>query len=674
MVSVAHAAPHTVGTFAVQVESAPLRVSVSVAGRTLLGARDGLPFLKAGRATPKVKSNFGKFSFDQRVESTALAWDLVEEPIHTATGGVKLTANLRTGADAPVTGTIAVAIEPAGDGTVSIDARASDPALNRLWITYPSPADEGLLGMGERYDTVRHDGRRIPVWTSEQGIGRSNYPLLPFTGSFTDTYFPVPFYMSTLGHGVLLETTARSIFDLRVAPRADRVSIEVWHGQAKLTLLDGPRPADVLKRLTAITGRPRVLPDWAFGVWLGVQGGPDRLLKHLDNVRKAGAPVDVMWAQDWIGGRSSLVGYDIHYHWSHDPALYPDLAGMIAKLHAEGVRFTGYFNTFIEPRFPEFAEVAAKGFLVNDASGKPWLPMISTFRAGLLDLSNPGAQEYIKGKMRDALKLGLDGWMADFGEWLPWDGKIQAPEGAPRYHNQYPVEWARLNREAGLEARPGGDFVIFARSGYAGSARWLDLVWAGDQNTSWKPDDGLPSVIPAGLSLGLSGVPLFHFDGGGYTSLVSAPRNEELFMRWIEASACSPVLRTHEGYWASQNIQADSNPRVLEHFAKMAKLHRAIQPKIVAAAREAATTGLPVMRHLYLQYPEDPTTVSIENQYMLGADLLVAPVTTKGATSRKLYLPQGRWKHVGSGQVSQGPAWIEVQAPLGDPPLYERQP
>jgi sulfoquinovosidase len=290
----------------------------------------------------------------------------------------------------------------------------------------------------------------------------------------------------------------------------------------------------------------------------------------------------------------------------------------------------------------------------------------------VLDLSNPGARQWCGEHLRAALRMGVDGWMADFGEWLPWHGTIAAPEGAARWHNRYPVEWARLNRESALAERPDGDFVIFSRSGFAGSTPWVDLVWGGDQNTSWKADDGLPSVFPAGLSLGLSGVPLFHFDAGGYTSLVSFPRGEELFMRWIEAAALSPTLRTHEGYWRQRNVQADSSERVLAHFAKMARLHARLEPAIVAAAAEASASGMPVMRHLWLAYPDDPATLAIDDQYLLGAEWLAAPVIQKKATARRVYFPAGRWKHWESGAEHAGPGWAEVAAPLGSPPLFQK--
>lgn len=668
--ALAFAQDFTVGDFHVRLAAAPFSIAVA---RTheLLPARAGLATFRAGRARETVKESFGRFAFDQKLEAAWTAWDLAGPPAVDARGALTFTAHLK-GEGAGEAGTLAVAVAPAGDGTLTIEARAEGVDANRLWIAYPSDASEGLLGLGERYDRVRQDGKRIPIWTSEQGIGRSDHPVLPFTGATTDTYFPVPYYMSTRGHGVLVDGTARSVFDLRVAPRADRIGIEVWDRAARLVLFDGPTPRDVLRRLTARTGRPRRLPDWAFGVWLGVQGGTAHVLEHLARVKAAGAPVDAVWVQDWLGGRNSLFGYDVLYHWSADPKLYPDLGATIARLHGEGVKFLGYFNSFIEPSFPEFAECARNNWLVTGRDGKPWTAMISTFRGGLLDLSNEGARAYMAGKLRAALKLGLDGWMADFGEWLPWDAGLASPEGGRLWHNRYPIEWARLNREAGLAERPDGDFVIFARSGFAGSGRWLDLVWAGDQNTSWKTDDGLPTVIPAGLSLGLSGAPLYHFDAGGFTSLVSLPRGEELFMRWVEAAACSPVLRTHEGYWRQMNVQADSSPRVLAHFAKMAQLHARLQPAIVAAAREASESGMPILRHLWLEHPDDATALGVEDEWLLGRDVLAAPVVTKGAAARRVYFPAGRWRHWATGAVTEGPAWATVAAPLGQPPLFVR--
>ncbi|MBI3891895.1 MAG: hypothetical protein HY303_10245 [Candidatus Wallbacteria bacterium] len=563
----------------------------------------------------------------------------------------------------------------AGDeGTLRLEASDGPSGFNRVRFTFQTRPGENFLGFGEQYNRVRHAGMQVPIWTSEQGIGRGDGPLrLPFTGRTTDSYFPLPFYLSTRGYGLLADSTARTVFDLGAAPRPDRISIETWEGRGALCLFAGPRPVDVLRRSTLFMGRPRMLPEWAFGVWAAAQGGPARLRELLAKLTAAGTKIDALWAQDWLGARSRIYGYDVRYHWTADEKLYPDLGRFIGELHGQGVRFLGYFNTFIEKGFPEYGEAARRGFLVKRADGTPYLQQISTFSGGLVDLSNAGARQFLGGFLRQAMRMGMDGWMADFGEWLPYDARIEAAEGAPLWHNRYPVEWARLNRESCLAERPAGDFVVFNRSGHIGSVRYSDIIWAGDQNTGWGKADGLPSVVPAGLTLGLSGVPFWHFDAGGFTSLITLPRGEELFMRWVEAGAMSPLLRTHEGYWRQLNCQIDSNARVLSHFAAMAALHRRIQPKLVAAAREAVDTGLPIVRHLWLEHPDDPTCLGIEDEYQLGSDLLAAPVLTPRATSRRVYFPPGgTWVHWSDNLQYPGGTWATVDAPLGTPALFCR--
>ncbi|MBI4864327.1 MAG: hypothetical protein HY815_29320, partial [Candidatus Riflebacteria bacterium] len=535
-----------VGQFQVGIRSDPFSLEVrSGSGKTLIGHRDGLTFCRVGQARETVRTAFGLFAFDEeRIWSLSAGTVTATTPVD---GAVSLSVTLGgpSRAGSAPEGQLSVKLSSGSAGVLTISLEAGVTGANRLSIAFPSPPDESFLGFGEQYNRVKSDGRRVPIWVSEQGIGRSDGPIhLPFSGTTSDTYFPMPWYLSTRGYGFLLDSFARSVFDLRLQPRTDRVTVEVWDRRATIRLVDGDSPARILERLTAHVGRPRQLPDWAFGTWLGVQGGPARLKQMLAAVRDAGGPVAAVWAQDWVGCRTNPLGYDLKYHWLEDPTLYPDLAGLIADLHRQGIRFLGYFNTFVEPLFPEYAEGEAKGHLVRDAAGKVYAPRISTHPAALVDLSSEPAREWLGSFLKRALRMGMDGWMADFGEWVPFSGRIASPEGTALFHNRYPVEWARLNRESGLAERPDGDFVIFARSGFVGSARWLDMVWGGDQNTSWGDDDGLPTVVPAGLSLGLSGIGIFHFDAGGYTSLISLPRGAELFMRWVEAAALSPVLRT----------------------------------------------------------------------------------------------------------------------------------
>jgi alpha-glucosidase len=247
-------------------------------------------------------------------------------------------------------------------------------------------------------------------------------------------------------------------------------------------------------------------------------------------------------------------------------------------------------------------------------------------------------------------------------------------------HNAWPALWARCNREAVDEAvreglAPADEIVYFMRAGGPGSQRHCPLMWAGDQNVDWSEDDGLPSVIPAALSLGLSGHGLHHSDLGGYTTLYGMKRTKELFMRWAEQSALTIFMRSHEGNRPKENWQFDSDAETLSHLARMTRLHSALAPYLEALVRENSERGLPVMRPIFLHHEEDEAGWAIKDEYLLGPDLLAAPVIEEGAKRRRVHLPAGTWLELWNGSLhivedeARGRD-IEVDAPLGEPPIF----
>ena len=195
------------------------------------------------------------------------------------------------------------------------------------------------------------------------------------------------------------------------------------------------------------------------------------------------------------------------------------------------------------------------------------------------------------------------------------------------------------------------------------------MMWAGDQNVDWSEDDGLPSVIPAALSLALSGHGLHHSDIGGYTTLYGMRRTKELFMRWAEYSALTPLMRGHEGNRPKDNWQFDSDAETLSHLAAMVRLHVALKPYLKDAVAHNAREGLPVMRPLFLEFEGDAPSWTIKDEYLLGGDLLVAPVLAEGGVSRIVHLPEAEWVHLWSGRGYCG-GDHEVASPLGEPPVF----
>jgi len=241
------------------------------------------------------------------------------------------------------------------------------------------------------------------------------------------------------------------------------------------------------------------------------------------------------------------------------------------------------------------------------------------------------------------------------------------------YHNQYPVDWQRANYEAVKEAGKLGEIIFYTRSGYSHTSKYSTLIWAGDQLPTFSMDDGLASVIPAALSLGICGIGYHHSDIGGYTTFQPFfKRDKETFMRWAEHSAFTPVMRTHEGNRPQINVQFDSDPEILAHLAKMTRIHVHLAPLFKELSDEYQQTGIPLMRPLFLHYPDDNRVHQIKYEFLLGPDLLIANVLKPKKATWKVFLPNDTWIHVWSGKEFCG-GWHEVEAIIGHPPIFYRK-
>ena len=528
-------------------------------------------------------------------------------------------------------------------------------------------------GFGEQYNYVDMRGQALDVWVSEQGLGRREHPLFPPFGSYTTTYFPMPYFMDPeQGKGFLLTGHEYSRFDLGNSDE-EMWHFEVWNGeQTEFLVFPGPQPKDVISQLTAEVGRPeRIPPDWAFsGPWIAAQGGTEAVRERLEIAQENDIPLTALWVQDWLGQRDfGFRNFGVKYHWSLDEGLYPDLPEFIEEAADEGVRFLGYFNPFVVKRYEHFAEMDEDGMLIEKANGLPYMFLISTFTGTLVDVSDEAAVDYFQDYARLATDMGQKGWMCDFGEWLPFDAVIDAGD-APDYHNIYPENWHRINREVLEEAYPDGDWVMFTRSGYTYDHKVAQIVWAGDQETNWSREDGLPTVVTAGLTIGLGGIPFFTHDIGGFSG---GPRSKELFMRWTELGAFTPVMRTHDGLKKLENHHFDSDQETLDHFAFFSKLHKALLPVWLELADEAVEDGLPIIRHTALVDPGWEKSYGAHEQWMLGDDILVVPVVEQGAEMVTVRFPEGTWRHIATGETYEGRTLAQVKTPLYFPAAFVRE-
>ncbi len=450
--------------------------------------------------------------------------------------------------------------------------------------------------------------------------------------------------------------------------------LAIWQDQAVLRFDCADSYISLLEKLTALLGRQPELPDWVYdGVILGIQGGTEVCQQKLDVMREHGVKVSGIWAQDWEGRRITSFGKRLMWNWRWDSELYPELDKRIPQWKKEGVHFLGYINPYVAIEKELYAEAAEKGYLTKDYDGKDYQVEFGEFYAGVVDLTKPEAYDWYKNVIKkNLIEFGLDGWMADFGEYLPTDTVLHNGIDAEIMHNAWPALWAKCNYDALEECGKLGEILFFMRAGYTGSQKYSVMMWAGDQNVDWSLDDGLASVIPAALSLAMTGHGLHHSDIGGYTTLFEMKRSKELLMRWCEFCAFTPMMRTHEGNRPDDNWQFDHDVETIRQFARMSQVFTSLKPYIKQAVALNAQSGLPVMRPLFLHYEDDAHTYSLKYQYLFGRDLLVAPVHEEGRTDWTLYLPQDSWINLWTGERHSGGAEVTIAAPMGQPPVFYR--
>ena len=568
-----------------------------------------------------------------------------------------------------VDGDATLTLEVVGEGAVALTLTAP-PGATRTSMAFECPDDERFLGFGAQTPAMEHRGARVPIWVAEQGInkgdwGDEDFPP-PFQGRLYDSYYPVPFFVSPRGYGGLVENTERIIFELCSEDnRAWRV--EAWSNELRLVFFSG-EPLDVIERFTERVGRPPMPPDWALLPWLAVKGGTEVVSQEAKQVRAHALPVSAIWSEDWTGESiNPITGNNLKYHWEWDPEHYPDLPGLIDELHDMDLRFLGYFNPFIVELYDEWGEAHEKGYLPLTPDGEPYEFPVLTSIGSVADLTNPAVVEWLQEHVQTALDMGMDGYMADFAEWVPFDAQFHDGRLGSEVSSDYPRLWQKAHAEV-----CHGECLFFVRSGYTGSHALAPAVWAGDQDTDFSDDDGLPTAVRIGVGLGITGVAFYGSDIAGYSGMGSDPSTRELYYRWTQLGAFSPIMRTHEGnHGPDVNWNYNEDEETLELFRRYAARHTALFPFFKSLLYSATQTGHPVIRHPALHYPGNADMLQADDTYLLGHALLVAPVTQEGATSREVTLPPGSWANWDSGGRHTGT--ITADAPLTEIPLYARQ-
>jgi alpha-glucosidase (family GH31 glycosyl hydrolase) len=582
------------------------------------------------------------------------------------------------------TGKVIVTLDATSDaaGAIKLVYTAADTSVDRISAAFACADGEHFLGFGGQQDAVDHRGHTIPIWTSEPGIGKnitddSTPALWMLEGTRHASSYGLGTWHSSRGYIGAVPSDRRAIFEM-CSTRSDAWRVEVWDHTLTLWLFRGNTVfAPLTQATTTVLGRPMQPPLVAFAPWNDAIFGTANVKAVAKELRDNEIPSSVLWSEDFRGGAFNSAGdaYRLRENWDLDSTLYPDAGAAADELAHQGFAWLAYFNSFIVQGQPIFDEATQGGHFVKDATGAPYLFSGPTFQpTGLADLSRPETREWVKSHMRKALAQGFTGWMADFGEWLPHDAVLASGEDALAAHNRYALEWAKVSKEV-LDERvnDGVTRVTFSRSGWFQSNAVTPVVWGGDQRTDFEPDDGLPTQVPYAINLGLAGVSTFGSDIGGYQTATNAPTTKEVYFRWVELGALSPVMRTHHTTDPNHSWHFDSDAETLAHYKRWAQFHMQLVPYLDGESAVAETVGLPLVRALPLIFPDDATSWTVSDEYLLGGELLVAPITTQGATSRDVYVPPGSWVALDGSQTVTGPTTVTVQAPLSEIPVFVHQ-
>jgi len=535
------------------------------------------------------------------------------------------------------------------------------PGSERVMVreAFELAPDEDLYGLGEQFARINRVGQRFELWaTDAYGISRRA------------SYKNVPFLWSTRGYGLFVNTTYRVAFDLGSASLLTH-SFTHEGPELEMFLLHGPEPAAILQHYCELTCYAPVPPRWSFGLWMSgrgrtdgpgenVPGDEDRagLEQLAQDLSTHDIPCDVLHVDSrWMGELPDWCGLQ----W--DAARFPDPEGIIQKLRERGLRLCLWECPYVAESAPVFKEGLERGYFVKDEQGEPYMMIVWADvvpPVALVDFTNPDAVAWWQSLHRPLLEQGVSVFETDLGESAPEDGVYYSGMTGQEAHNLYPLLYNDAVFDVTREVSGYG--LVWARAGWAGSQR-TPTCWGGQ---SFADFPHMANQLRAMLSIGLSGVPFYGHDIGGF----AGHSDPELYVRWAQLGLFSSHSRCHgttprEPWAFGEEAEAV--------FRRYARLRYRLLPYIYSTAVHATQTGLPMARALVLKYSHDPNVRHLDSEYLFGDSFLVAPVLERGARRRMVYLPAGEWVDYWSREVHRGPMWLNYPAPLEILPLFVRR-
>jgi alpha-D-xyloside xylohydrolase len=505
---------------------------------------------------------------------------------------------------------------------------------------------ELVYGLGERFGPLVKNGQTVDIWNADGGT------------SSEQAYKSIPFYLTNRGYGVFVNHPGHVSYEIG-SESVERVQFSVAGESLEYFLIAGAGPREILERYTALTGRPASVPAWSYGLWLSTSFTTSydeaTVSSFIDGMAARDLPLsvfhfDCFWMRE--------------FQWSDfdwDARTFPDPEGMLARLHAKDLHVCVWINPYIAQASPLFAEAKQAGYLIKRPNGDVWQWDLWQAGMGLVDFTNPDATRWFQDKLRALIHQGVDAFKTDFGERIPVDVEYFDGSDPERMHNLYTSLYNRAVFDLLEEERGAGDAVVFARSATAGGQS-MPVHWGGDSTSTYE---SMAETLRGGLSLALSGFAFWSHDIGGFEGTPDAG----VFKRWTAFGLLSSHSRFHGS--SSYRVPWAFDEEAVDVTRTFTKLKLRLMPYLFAAGAQATAAGVPMLRPLQLEFPDDPAVGYLDRQYLLGPDILVAPVFDADGWV-DFYLPAGTWTSYLTGETRQGPGWFREQHGFLSLPLYVR--
>ena len=507
---------------------------------------------------------------------------------------------------------------------------------------------ELVYGMGEKFTPFVKNGQTVDVWNEDGGT------------STEQSYKNIPFYLTNKGYGVLVNHPERVSFEV-ATEMITRTQFSVKGSYLDYFVINGPTMKEVLTRYTDLTGKPSLPAPWTFGLWLSTSFTTSydeaTVMSFIDGMLDRGIPLrtfhfDCYWMKE--------------FHWCDfiwDDRVFPDPAGMLKRIKDKGLNICVWINPYIAQESYLYDEGAAKGYFIKRKDGRPWQWDMWQAGMAIVDFSNPEAYKWYQDKLEVLMDMGVDCFKTDFGERIPTED-VQFYNGADpeKMHNYYTYLYNKCVYELLERKRGKGEAVLFARSATVGGQKF-PVHWGGD---CWSDYESMEESIRGGLSLMMSGFGYWAHDIGGFENTSTA----DVYKRWVAFGLLSSHSRLHGS--SSYRVPWVYDDEAVDVVRFFTKLKAQLMPYLYKTAIDTSRSGVPTMRSMVLEYTEDRTCHYVDKQYMLGDNLLVAPIFNEDSMA-EYYLPKGTWTNFLTGEAIEGGMWINEKHSYLSIPLMVKE-